>query len=80
MEKGTHSNSHRVQKKEEGQSRPRGLGRKQFPLAQPLLPDGALELAGVGGGVALGRSGGRLGPEALLGPLRASAHQAFPLS
>lgn len=31
MEKGTHSNSHKVQKKEEQQSR-------QFPLAQPLLP------------------------------------------
>lgn len=36
MEKGTGSNSHKVQKKEEQQSRPRGLCSKQLPLAQPF--------------------------------------------
>lgn len=50
MEKGTHSISHRVQKKEEEQSRPRELCSKQFPLAPPLLPEWALDLGAVGEG------------------------------
>lgn len=49
MEKGTHSNSHRVQKKEEEQSRPRGLCSKQFPLAQPFCLTEPLN-SGVGEG------------------------------
>lgn len=76
MEKGTHSNSHKVQKKEEQQNRPRGLSSEQFPLAQPFLSDWDSELVGWGRG-GTGHEQGRLEsrPEACLSPWRALDHQ-----